>query len=95
MQIQDLLNPEGANLQIREDSDTGVYIAGVTKPEIRTPNECFQMLQKGDENRAVANTNMVFSRFCVFVLFCCSSCVCYCQRSKYLFSFDPRTRYAR
>lgn len=59
VQIQDLLMPESVNLQIREDQENGVYIAGVSKHEIKTPEECFELLLRGDENRSVANTNMV------------------------------------
>eukprot|EP00698_Gefionella_okellyi_P003471 TRINITY_DN1327_c0_g1_i2.p1 TRINITY_DN1327_c0_g1~~TRINITY_DN1327_c0_g1_i2.p1 ORF type:complete len:1468 (+),score=349.78 TRINITY_DN1327_c0_g1_i2:471-4406(+) len=56
--LQDLLRPESDNMQIREDIEKGVYIAGVSMFEIETPEQCFGFLRQGDENRAVANTNM-------------------------------------
>ncbi|GIQ85172.1 kinesin-like protein, partial [Kipferlia bialata] len=56
--IEDLLEPGKKGLSIREDPDSGVYIANVSKFEIDSSDECLQKLEDGNSMRAVANTQM-------------------------------------
>jgi hypothetical protein len=51
-EIQDLLRPSGDPLQLREDaSQGGVYLENVQEVQIRSVEECLQLLQLGERNR--------------------------------------------
>nr|AMS24208.1 armadillo repeat-containing kinesin-like protein [Marsilea vestita] len=56
--IQDLLNPESSNLQIREGETGGIFIAGVHEVEIKSLEDLVRLLMIGDSNRTNAFTNM-------------------------------------
>ncbi|XP_015690068.2 kinesin-like protein KIN-12G [Oryza brachyantha] len=57
-QILDLLNPNSANLQIREDARKGVHVENLTEHEVSNAREAMQQLVEGAANRKVAATNM-------------------------------------
>lgn len=46
-------------MQIREDPERGVYIAGVSMWHVRSAQECYNLVMSGDANRITANTIMV------------------------------------
>ncbi|KAG8098161.1 hypothetical protein GUJ93_ZPchr0013g37896 [Zizania palustris] len=56
--ILDLLNPNAANLQIREDAKKGVHVENLTEIEVSNAREALQQLVEGAANRKVAATNM-------------------------------------
>ncbi|KAI5084376.1 hypothetical protein GOP47_0000545 [Adiantum capillus-veneris] len=56
--IQDLLNPETSNLQIREGEDGGIFIAGVHEIEVRSLEDVVTLLMLGDCNRQCAFTKL-------------------------------------
>lgn len=53
--VQDLLHPDSENLQIRE-AETGVFVNGVREVEVRSLEDCLELIQAGDKNRATAFT---------------------------------------
>ena len=57
--FQDLIkhNPNNPIL-IREDIDEGLYLAGVTWTEVKSVQECMNLLVIGDRNRVSAFTSM-------------------------------------
>eukprot|EP00457_Paulinella_chromatophora_P001894 gb/GEZN01001896.1/.p1 GENE.gb/GEZN01001896.1/~~gb/GEZN01001896.1/.p1 ORF type:complete len:820 (-),score=150.60 gb/GEZN01001896.1/:200-2659(-) len=55
--IKDLLDPEKDNLKIRESS-MGVYVEDVTAHYIASFEEVLDVMSHGNENRAMASTNM-------------------------------------
>lgn len=57
-QVQDLLNPRSANLQLREDENGLVVLAGVQEVEVRSIDESMKVLQVGERNRAYAFTKL-------------------------------------
>ncbi|XP_057782073.1 kinesin-like protein KIN-12E [Salvia miltiorrhiza] len=57
-QILDLLDPSSANLQIREDTNKGIYVENVTEVEVMSARDVIQQLIQGSVNRKVAATNM-------------------------------------
>lgn len=50
--LQDLLQPQNNDLQIREGED-GVFVAGVHEVEVKKVEDCLHLLQVGDRNRSV------------------------------------------
>eukprot|EP01028_Stygiella_incarcerata_P004227 TRINITY_DN1904_c0_g1_i1.p1 TRINITY_DN1904_c0_g1~~TRINITY_DN1904_c0_g1_i1.p1 ORF type:complete len:1331 (+),score=456.95 TRINITY_DN1904_c0_g1_i1:142-4134(+) len=56
--IQDLLRPESANMQIREDPVVGVFIRGVKDEAIENSQQFFELVERGNSNRVVALTNL-------------------------------------
>lgn len=44
-------------LKVREHPNTGVFVAGLTKVQVRTFEEVMSLIQFGDRNRTVASTN--------------------------------------
>ncbi|XP_072992341.1 kinesin-like protein KIN-12G [Typha latifolia] len=56
--ILDLLDPNSANLQIREDARKGVYVENLTEYEVSSARDVMQQLIQGAANRKVAATNM-------------------------------------
>ena len=48
--MQDLLQPQNNDLQIREGED-GVFVAGVHEVEVKNMEDCLHLLQIGDRNR--------------------------------------------
>ncbi|KAH9532376.1 hypothetical protein CY35_19G090000 [Sphagnum magellanicum] len=57
-QITDLLEPTSSNLQIREDSKTGVYVENLSEVEVKSMQDVVYLLLKGAANRRVAATHM-------------------------------------
>ncbi|EIE22665.1 kinesin-domain-containing protein [Coccomyxa subellipsoidea C-169] len=53
--LQDLLQPQNNDLQIREGED-GVFVAGVHEVEVKNMEDCLHLLQIGDRNRVFAFT---------------------------------------
>jgi kinesin family protein 5 len=56
--IRDLLNPSKDNLQIRQNSEKGVYIDDVTEKEVDSENQIYDVLETGNGARAVTKTDM-------------------------------------
>jgi len=56
--IRDLLNPNKDNLQIRQNTERGVYIADVTENDVKSEDQIYESLEKGNSARAVTSTKM-------------------------------------
>lgn len=52
--LQDLLQPQNSDLQIRE-GENGVFVAGVHEVEVNGTEDCLHLLQVGDRNRCTLN----------------------------------------
>ena len=57
-QVYDLLEPMPTVRQLRENMKNGVYVDGAIEETITTPEEAYTVLQRGTENRRVAETAM-------------------------------------
>ena len=62
-QIGDLLSDGSGgkradNLSVREHPSRGIYVDGLTEKEVKSWPAVLEVLEEGDENRAVAATNM-------------------------------------
>lgn len=57
-QITDLLEPSSNNLQIREDTNRGVYVERLSEHSVWTASDAFHVLWKGLHQRHVAATQM-------------------------------------
>ena len=59
--MRDLLtarNSNSDNLKIREGTHGGVYIENVTETYVNSIDSVMELMQKGQDNRAIASTNM-------------------------------------
>ena len=56
--IQDLLEPSGSNLRIREDSTRGIFVGDLHEEVISSPKEVYQIMRRGNQRRHVGSTNM-------------------------------------
>jgi kinesin family protein 3/17 len=56
--ISDLLKPERANLNIREDKKRGVFVDGLSEWVVRTPDEIYGLMEKGATQRTTGSTKM-------------------------------------
>lgn len=56
--IRDLLDPKKINLQVHEDKEKGVFIGDVTETYVTEAYEVYQIMQLGNENRAIGVTDM-------------------------------------
>ena len=56
--LQDLLEPSNSNMSVREKADGRVYVEGLSRVPVTSLNQCLELLREGDNNRAVASTNM-------------------------------------
>ena len=56
--IKDLLDPAKDNLRIHEKAGKGVYLQDVTENYIESEEQVYQIMRHGNDNRAVASTNM-------------------------------------
>ena len=56
--IKDLLDPSKDNLRIHEKAGKGVYLQDVTENYIESEDQVYQIMRHGNDNRAVASTNM-------------------------------------
>ncbi|XP_010520019.1 PREDICTED: kinesin-like protein KIN-7K, chloroplastic isoform X2 [Tarenaya hassleriana] len=54
--VNDLLNPAGQNLRIRED-EQGTYIEGVKEEVVLSPAHALSLIAAGEEHRHVGSTN--------------------------------------
>lgn len=57
-QINDLLDPNPQNLQIREDMKRGVYVEGLIEEIVSNAEETYNLLKIGTLNRHVGSTSM-------------------------------------
>lgn len=57
-QITDLLEPQNANLQVREDLTRGVYVERLSEVAVSSLAEAFQVLWRGLRQRQVGSTHM-------------------------------------
>ncbi|CAD8091684.1 unnamed protein product [Paramecium primaurelia] len=55
--IRDLLTSEDKNLDIREDKNNGIQIAGVTDVQVKTVSEVLALLKVGNKNRSKEATD--------------------------------------
>jgi centromeric protein E len=62
--INDLLDPSGTNLSIREDKRKGVYVEGLKEEIVMSPEQVMSVLAAGEAHRHVGATdfNAVSSR---------------------------------
>lgn len=56
--ISDLLKPELTHLPIRESKRKGIYVEGLSEWVVRSPNEIYRLLKRGDVVRATGTTKM-------------------------------------
>lgn len=56
--LNDLLDPNNDKLKIREDSNKGVYLDGVTWADITSLEDCKNIYLQGEKNRITAKTLM-------------------------------------
>ena len=56
--IQDLLEPDRSNLQIREDIKRGVIVEGLSSRICETANDALQLINDSARNRRVSETSM-------------------------------------
>ena len=56
--ISDLLKPERANLNIREDKKRGVYVDGLSEWVVKTPDEIYGLMDRGATQRTTGSTKM-------------------------------------
>ena len=57
--LQDLIRPDPNNpIRIREDSEEGMYLTGITWVDVNSVSDCMGLLATGDRNRNVASTSM-------------------------------------
>ena len=57
-QINDLLDQNPRNLQLREDMKKGVYVEGLIEETVGNVMETYELLNTGSQNRHVSYTNM-------------------------------------
>eukprot|EP00944_MAST-04C_sp_MAST-4C-sp1_P006210 g6210.t1 len=59
-QIYDLLRDprRGSSLTIKEDTNVGLYVDGLSEFVVSTEHECLKLLRVGDDSRAVRHTEM-------------------------------------
>ncbi|CAE7917797.1 KIF15, partial [Symbiodinium sp. KB8] len=56
--IIDLLDAASTNLALREDSDKGVYVDGLTEEEVACPEDALALMKRGARNRHIGATAM-------------------------------------
>ena len=56
--IKDLLNPQNDNLAIHEEKSKGVYVKNLMNVYCASTDEVYEVLDKGNENRATSATKM-------------------------------------
>jgi kinesin family protein 5 len=56
--IRDLLNTKHTNLRIRESPYKGIWVQGLTDVYATTTDEIFDIIDKGNNNRSIAETKM-------------------------------------
>merc|ERR1711879_31463 len=56
--ISDLLKPNRTNLQIRESKRRGLYVEGLSEWVVKSPQEIFGLIKKGQNERATSWTKL-------------------------------------
>lgn len=56
--INDLLDINKTNMQIKEDRMRGVFVHNLTEIVVRSPSEMLKVMQTGSSNRTIAATRM-------------------------------------
>jgi hypothetical protein len=56
--VNDLINPQSKNLEIRESISKGIYVNRLTEKDVSDASEVLDYLVKGDEVRNVAETRL-------------------------------------
>ena len=56
--IRDLLNTKKDNLKIKESKDKGIYVSEMTEENVGSVDEVYDILHRGNDNRAIGQTNM-------------------------------------
>lgn len=55
--INDLLDPEGINLQVREDPKKGIHVAGLAKTTVMSIEQIYALLAQGESHRHIGKTD--------------------------------------
>ncbi len=56
--IKDLIIPTKTNLSVREDKQKGIYIEDLSEHYVSNDEEVLELINSGNENKAIAFTNM-------------------------------------
>ena len=56
--ITDLLNPMNRNLKIHEDLARNIFVGNLTENIVSSEADCKELLEKGESNRKIGQTNM-------------------------------------
>ncbi|KAL0799387.1 hypothetical protein Bca101_054562 [Brassica carinata] len=56
--INDLLAPEHRKLQIHENLEKGIFVAGLREEIVASPQQVLEMMEFGESHRHIAETNM-------------------------------------
>ncbi|MCO5605302.1 hypothetical protein L7F22_059484 [Adiantum nelumboides] len=56
--INDLFEPENRKLQVHENLEAGIFVAGLREEIVSSPNQVFELLEFGEAHRHVGQTNM-------------------------------------
>eukprot|EP00250_Pteridium_aquilinum_P008706 c18148_g1_i1 orf=402-3155(+) len=56
--IDDLLAPENRKLQVHENLEKGIFVAGLREEIVSSPKQVFELLEFGEARRHVGQTNM-------------------------------------
>ncbi|XP_024923871.3 kinesin-like protein KIN-7O isoform X3 [Ziziphus jujuba] len=57
-EINDLLAPEHRKLQIHENLERGIYVAGLREEIVATPEQVLDLMEFGESHRHIGETNM-------------------------------------
>ncbi|KAF3486204.1 hypothetical protein F2Q69_00054919 [Brassica cretica] len=56
--INDLLDPEHCKLQIHENLEKGIFVAGLREEIVASPQQVLEMMELGESHRHIGETNM-------------------------------------
>lgn len=56
--IKDLLDPSKTNLQIHENKQLGVHVAGMTETYVGSEKDVYNIIKVGNDNRSIGSTLM-------------------------------------
>ncbi|KAH7372578.1 hypothetical protein KP509_17G011100 [Ceratopteris richardii] len=56
--INDLLAPQNRKLQVHENLEKGIFVAGLREEIVSSPSQVFELLEFGEAHRHVGQTNM-------------------------------------
>ncbi|KAI5064211.1 hypothetical protein GOP47_0020881 [Adiantum capillus-veneris] len=56
--INDLIAPENRKLQVHENLEKGIFVAGLREEIVSSPRQVFELLEFGEAHRHVGQTNM-------------------------------------